>query len=60
MTQEQYYNHPGWHRCTAQGSRDHCLLPGLQTTFREKLEWLEQSETWFLQMQAQNVKREDL
>ena len=59
-TQEQYQNHPGWRWCTAQGSRDHVLLLGLQTTFREKLEWLERSETWFLQMQAQNVKREDL
>jgi hypothetical protein len=52
MTPEEYQNHPGWRWCTAQGARDQVLLIGLQTTFREKLEWLEEAETLALRLQG--------
>ena len=39
-------------RCTAQGARDQVLLIGLETTFREKLEWLEEAETLALRLQG--------
>jgi hypothetical protein len=52
VTPEEYRNHPGWRWCTAQGARDQVLLIGLETTFREKLEWLEEAETLALRLQA--------
>ena len=52
MTDEELYDHPGWRWCTAEGAREHVLLLGLQTSFREKLEWLEEAETLSLRMQA--------
>lgn len=52
MTDEELYDHPGWRWCTAEGAREHVLLLGLQTSFREKLEWLEEAETLALRMQA--------
>jgi hypothetical protein len=45
VTKKEFHNHPGWRWCTPQGARDQVLLLGLQTTFREKLEWLEEAET---------------
>ena len=56
VTPEQFDNHPGWRWCTAQGARDHALLLGLETTFREKLEWLEQSEDFSLRLQTSRWK----
>jgi hypothetical protein len=44
MTPDELYAHPGWQWCTAEGAELHTLLIGLQTTFREKLEWLEEAE----------------
>ncbi|MEP6604322.1 MAG: hypothetical protein ABJB69_10280 [Spartobacteria bacterium] len=52
MTQEELYSDPGWQWCTAEGAELHTLLIGLQTTFREKLEWLEEAETLTLKMRA--------
>lgn len=52
MTKEELYAHPGWQWCTFEGAELHTLLIGLQTTFREKLEWLEEAETLTLQMRA--------
>lgn len=52
MTKEELYAHPGWEWCTFEGARNQVLLLGLQTTFREKLEWLEEAETLTLQMRA--------
>ena len=52
MTKNQFYNHPGWRWCTAQGARDQVLLLGLQTTFREKLEWWEEAETLALRLRV--------
>jgi hypothetical protein len=52
MTKEEFDNHPGWRWCTAQGARDYVLLLGLETTFREKLEWLEEAENLVLQIRV--------
>jgi hypothetical protein len=52
VTKKEFYNHPGWRWCTAQGARDQVLLLGVKTTFREKLEWLEEAETLALQFRA--------
>jgi len=37
-------NHPGWQWCTAEGAELHTLLLGLNTTFVEKVRWLEEAE----------------
>jgi len=58
MTKEELYAHPGWEWCTAEGARRHTLLLGLQSTFREKLEWLEEAETLTLQLRASREKRQ--
>ena len=47
MTDEELY-HPGWRWCTFEGAREQVVLQGLQTTFREKLDWLEEAETLML------------
>jgi len=52
MTKEELYAHPGWQWCTFEGAELHTLLIGLQTTFREKLEWLEEAETLTLALRA--------
>lgn len=52
MNKDELYAHPGWEWCTFEGARRQLLLIGLQTTFREKLEWLEEAETLTLQMRA--------
>lgn len=58
MTKEELYSHPGWQWCTFEGAELHTLLLGLQTTFREKLEWLEEAETLTLQMRAAREQRQ--
>ncbi len=57
MTEEELYAHPGWRWCTFEGARDQVLLIGLQTTFREKLEWLEEAETLILALRASREAR---
>ena len=52
MTRKELYEHPGWQWCTAEGAELHTLLIGLQTTFREKLEWLEEAENLTLRFRA--------
>lgn len=52
MTKEELYAHPGWQWCTFEGARKQVHLIGVQTTFREKLEWLEEAETLTLAMRA--------
>jgi hypothetical protein len=52
VTKEELYAHPGWQSCTFEGAELQTLLLGLQTTFREKLEWLEEAETLTLQLRA--------
>lgn len=58
MTKEELYKHPGWEWCTFEGARKQALLMGLQTSFREKLEWLEEAETLTLRMRAGQGQRE--
>jgi Flp pilus assembly protein CpaB len=57
VVEREFYDHPGWRWCTAQGARDHVLLLGLQTTFREKLEWLEEAATLALRLRANREKQ---
>lgn len=57
MTKEELYAHPGWQWCTFEGSRKQVQLIGLQTTFREKLEWLEEAETLTLGMRAARERK---
>jgi hypothetical protein len=52
MTKKELYDHPGWQWCTAEGAELQTLLIGLKTTFREKLEWLEEAEELTLQLRA--------
>ena len=52
MTKKELYAHPGWESCTFDGAEMSTLLLGLQTTFREKLEWLEEAETLALRLRA--------
>jgi len=52
MTKEELYAHPGWEWCTFEGARKQVLLLGLKSTFREKLEWLEEAETLTLRLRA--------
>ena len=56
MTKKQLYAHPGWKSCTFEGAEMSTLLLGLTTTFREKLEWLEEAETLTLQLRASREK----
>jgi hypothetical protein len=57
MTKKELYAHPGWKSCTFEGAEMDTLLMGLQTTFREKLEWLEEAETLSLRFRASREKR---
>ena len=52
MTKKELYAHPGWQSCTFEGAEMSTLLLGLQASFREKLEWLEEAETLTLQLRA--------
>jgi hypothetical protein len=56
MTREELYAHPGWESCTFEGAELSTLRLGLTSTFREKLEWLEEAETLSLQFQANREK----
>jgi hypothetical protein len=57
MTKEELYAHPGWEWCTFEGARKQVLLIGLTTTFREKLEWLEEAENLSLLFQINRQRR---
>ena len=37
-------NHPSWKSCTFEGAELHSLLLGLETSFREKIIWLEEMQ----------------
>jgi hypothetical protein len=47
-------NHPGWQWCTAEGAELHTLLLGLNTSFVEKVRWLEEAETLSLAMRLKS------
>lgn len=57
MTKEELDAHPGWQWCTFEGAELQTLLIGLETTFREKLEWLEQAEDISLSLRASRESR---
>jgi hypothetical protein len=57
MTKAELYAHPEWHTATFEGAEMSTLLIGLKTTFREKLEWLEEAETLSLRMQESRRKQ---
>jgi hypothetical protein len=57
MTKKELYAHPGWQWCTFEGAELHTLLLGLETTFREKLEWLEEAETLALRLRAGRMQK---
>jgi hypothetical protein len=57
MTEDELYAHPGWQSCTFEGAREELLLLGLRTTFREKLEWLEEAETLSLRLRANRERQ---
>lgn len=50
MNDAELYRHEGWQWCTAEGAELHTLLQGLRSSFREKLEWLEEAETLTLRL----------
>ena len=52
VTKDELYAHPGWNSCTFEGAREELLLLGLRTTFRQKLEWLDEAETLSLRLRA--------
>lgn len=56
MTKKELYSHPGWQSSTFEGAEMSVLAVGLTTTFREKLEWLEEAETLILEMRAAKEK----
>ena len=59
MTKEELHalcTQSSWQWCTFEGAELHTLLLGLQSTFREKLEWLEEAETLTLQLRASREK----
>jgi hypothetical protein len=45
-----------WRWGTSEGAELHTLLLGLLSTFREKLEWLEEAETLTLRLRAGRQK----
>ncbi len=47
---------PDWRWGTSEGAELHTLLLGLQSTFREKIEWLEGAETLTLCLRASREK----
>jgi hypothetical protein len=50
VPESELYQHLGWQWCTPEGARKQVLALGLQTTLREKLEWLEEAETFALRL----------
>ncbi len=59
MTKTELYAHPGWQWCTSEGAELHTLLLGLQSTFRQKIEWLEEAESLSLKLRASREQRRD-
>jgi hypothetical protein len=60
VTKKELYAHPGWKDCTFEGAELSTLRLGLQTTFREKLEWLEEMETLSLRFRASREGKKNL
>lgn len=52
MIEPSLYDHPGWQWCTSEGAELHTLLMGLESTFPEKIAWLEEAENLTIAMAA--------
>jgi hypothetical protein len=49
MTQEEFDNHPAWKDANFEGAERTMLRTGMGMTLIEKLQWLEEAETFSLQ-----------
>lgn len=49
-------DHPGWQWCTAEGAELHTLLMGYNSSFLDKVQWLEEAENLTLAMAASREK----
>lgn len=56
MTKKKLYAHPGWQSCSFEGAEMSTLAIGLETTFLEKLQWLEEAENFVLAMRGGRAK----
>ncbi len=50
-------NHPGWKWCTFEGAELNSLLVGLETTFREKILWMEEMQAFHDRFAEGRAKR---
>ena len=50
MTKEEFDNHPAWKDANFEGAERTMLLNGMRMTLAEKLRWLEEAETFSLQL----------
>ena len=50
-------NHPGWKSCTFEGAELHSLLLGLETSFREKIIWMEEMQKIQERIDQNRLKR---
>jgi hypothetical protein len=50
-------NHPGWKSCTFEGAELDSLLLGLETSFREKIIWMEEMQKIQEQFAQNRLKR---
>ena len=48
MTQEEFDNHPAWKDANLEGAERTMLRTGMSMTLIEKLQWLEEAETFSL------------
>jgi hypothetical protein len=48
MTQEEFDNHPAWKDANFEGAERTVLQTGMSMTLIEKLQWLEEAETFSL------------
>lgn len=56
MSKKQSRFSDPWYVCTFEGARDQVLHMGLETTFREKLEWLEEAEILTMRFREQRER----
>jgi len=49
MTREEFDNHPAWKDANFEGAERTVLQAGMNMTLIEKLQWLEEAETFSLQ-----------
>jgi hypothetical protein len=54
---QELANHPGWKSCTFEGAELDSLLLGLETSFREKIIWMEEMQKIQEQFAQNRLKR---